>query len=274
MTLNELARKRIVILDGALGTMVQSYALSEDDFRGERFRESTVELKGNNDLLNITRPDVVSDIHRRYLEAGADIIETNTFSSQRISQADYKLEDHCYEMAFEGARLARRAVEAHGHGFVAGSIGPTNKTCSMSPDVENPAFRDISYDELRAAYAEQVEALVDGGVDALLIETIFDTLNAKAAIDASLSVMEQKGRQLPIMLSITISDKAGRTLSGQTPEAFLASVSSYPIFSVGLNCSLGAADMMPFLRTLAAKAPCLRRRGTREHHRRLLRHYR
>ena len=257
MTLNELARKRIVILDGALGTMVQSYALSEDDFRGERFRESTVELKGNNDLLNITRPDVVSDIHRRYLEAGADIIETNTFSSQRISQADYKLEDHCYEMAFEGARLARRAVEAHGHGFVAGSIGPTNKTCSMSPDVENPAFRDISYDELRAAYAEQVEALVDGGVDALLIETIFDTLNAKAAIDASLSVMEQKGRQLPIMLSITISDKAGRTLSGQTPEAFLASVSSYPIFSVGLNCSLGAADMMPFLRTLAAKAPCL-----------------
>ena len=257
MTLNELARIRIVILDGALGTMVQSYALSEDDFRGERFRESTVELKGNNDLLNITRPDVVSDIHRRYLEAGADIIETNTFSSQRISQADYKLEDHCYEMAFEGARLARCAVEAHGHGFVAGSIGPTNKTCSMSPDVENPAFRDISYDELRAAYAEQVEALVDGGVDALLIETIFDTLNAKAAIDASLSVMEQKGRQLPIMLSITISDKAGRTLSGQTPEAFLASVSSYPIFSVGLNCSLGAADMMPFLRTLAAKAPCL-----------------
>ena len=257
--LNDIIRERILVLDGAMGTKIQTYGLTEEDFRGYRFLDIPGQMKGNNDILSITRPDVIADIHRRYLKAGADIIATNTFSSQRISQADYHLEDTAREMALAGARLARNVADEFSTPdkprFVAGSIGPTNKTCSMSPDVSNPAARELSYDELLCAYKEQMEALIEGGVDALLIETIFDTLNAKVAIDAAMQVMEQQGTELPIMLSVTVSDLAGRTLSGQTLEAFLASVQSYPIFSVGLNCSFGATQMKPFLRELAHVAP-------------------
>ena len=242
-----------------MGTMIQSYGLTEDDFRGQRFADSNVEMKGNNDMLNITRPDVILDIHRRYLRAGADIISTNTFSSQRISEADYQLEDVSREMAYEGARLARQAADEFSTParprFVAGSVGPTNKTCSMSPDVSNPALRELTYDQLFAAYSEQIEALVDGGVDVLLIETIFDTLNAKVAVDAATDVIRRLDRDVPIMMSVTVSDLAGRTLSGQTLDAFLASISTYNIFSVGLNCSFGARQMKPFLAHLARKAP-------------------
>ena len=249
-----------MILDGAMGTMVQSYQLSESDFRGLRFKqEDGRQMKGNNDLLCLTRPDVVLDIHRRYLVAGADIIETNTFSAQSISQADYGLQDICYELSYEGARLARQAADEFNTEekprFVAGAVGPTNKTCSMSPDVSDPAARDLTYDALFAAYEEQIRGLLDGGVDALLIETIFDTLNAKVAIDVAVSLMEQCGLDLPIMLSVTVSDLAGRTLSGQTLEAFLGSISSYPVFSVGLNCSFGARQMKPYLKELGKKAP-------------------
>ena len=258
--LRELVKERILILDGAMGTMVQSYQLSESDFRGLRFKqEDGRQMKGNNDLLCLTRPDVVLDIHRRYLAAGADIIETNTFSAQSISQADYGLQDICYELSYEGARLARQAADEftteEKPRFVAGAVGPTNKTCSMSPDVSDPAARDLTYDPLFAAYKEQIRGLLDGGVDALLIETIFDTLNAKVAIDVAVSLMEQRGLDLPIMLSVTVSDLAGRTLSGQTLEAFLGSISSYPVFSVGLNCSFGARQMKPYLKELGKKAP-------------------
>ena len=257
--LRDLIREKILILDGAMGTMIQSYHLTEEDFRGTRFQQvEGRQLKGNNDLLSLTRPDVILDIHRRYLVAGADIIETNTFSSQRISQADYGLEDISYELAYEGARLARQAVDELADGtcrFVAGAIGPTNKTCSMSPDVSNPAARDLTYDELYFAYEEQIKGLLDGGVDALLIETIFDTLNAKVAIDVAINAMEARNLELPIMLSVTVSDLAGRTLSGQTLEAFLGSICSYPIFSVGLNCSFGASQMKPYLKELGKKAP-------------------
>ncbi len=257
--LNDIIKKRILILDGAMGTKIQTYGLTEQDFRGDRFSDVTGQLKGNNDILSLTRPDVIADIHRKYLEAGADIISTNTFSSQRISQADYHLETVAKEMAIESARLARQVADefstAEKPRFVAGSIGPTNKTCSMSPDVSNPAARDLTYDELLAAYEEQIHGLIEGGADLLLIETIFDTLNAKVAIDAAMRVMEWRNCDLPIMLSVTISDLAGRTLSGQTLDAFLASISTYPIFSVGLNCSFGATQMKPYLRELARKAP-------------------
>ena len=270
--IQDIVKERILILDGAMGTLIQAYNLTEEDFRGTNLQASSInlessisdkniQLKGNNDVLCLTRPDVVSDIHRRYLEAGADIITTNTFSSQRISQADYHLEGFAYQMALEGARIAKHAASKYSTPdkprFVAGSIGPTNRTCSMSPDVSDPARRDLTYDQLFTAYCEQVEALLEGGVDALLIETIFDSLNAKCAIDASLAVMQRRGegREVPIMLSVTISDKAGRTLSGQTLEAFLATVSSYPIFSIGLNCSFGAKQMRPFLKELASRAP-------------------
>ncbi len=257
--LEDLTKQRILVLDGAMGTMIQKYNLSESDFRGERFKNIVGQMKGNNDMLCLTRPDVIADIHRKYLAVGADIISTNTFSSQRISQADYQLQDAAREMAYEGARIARQCADEFSSSekprFVAGSIGPTNKTCSMSPDVSNPAARDMTYDELFEAYSEQTDGLIAGGVDALLIETIFDTLNAKVAIDAAMTVMKQRGTLLPIMLSATVSDLAGRTLSGQTLEAFLASISSYPIFSVGLNCSFGATQMLPFLRQLARRAP-------------------
>lgn len=242
-TLNDLAKQRILILDGAMGTMIGK----------------VLGKTGNSDELNLSRPDIITDIHRKYLIAGADIITTNTFSSQRISQADYHLEDKAREMALQGARLARQCADEFSSSdkprFVAGSIGPTNKTCSMSPDVSNPALRELTYDELFDAYLEQVDGLLEGGVDALLIETIFDSLNAKVAIDASITAMQQRRREVPIMLSATVSDLAGRTLSGQTLDAFLASISGYPIFSVGLNCSFGARQMLPFLRQLARRAP-------------------
>ena len=242
-----------------MGTKIQTYGLTEEDFRGDRFAHFTGQMKGNNDVLSLTRPDVIADIHRLYLEAGADIIATNTFSSQRISQADYHLENEAYEIAFEGARIARQVADQFSTEekprFVAGSMGPTNKTCSMSPDVSDPAKRELTYDELLAAYEEQADALIAGGVDALLIETIFDTLNAKVAIDAATRVMTRRGVELPIMISVTVSDLAGRTLSGQTLDAFLASISTYKIFSVGLNCSFGATQMKPFLRELAKRAP-------------------
>ena len=257
--LNDIIKDRILILDGAMGTKIQTYGLTEADFRGDRFAHIKGQLKGNNDILSLTRPDVIEDIHRQYLEAGADIIATNTFSSQRISQADYQLEDAAREMALEGARIARRVADRYSTEekprFVAGSMGPTNKTCSMSPDVTNPAARDLTYDQLLEAYEEQADGLIEGGVDALLIETIFDTLNAKVAIDAVDRVMARRGVRLPVMLSVTVSDLAGRTLSGQTLDAFLASISTYDIFSLGLNCSFGATQMKPFLKELARKAP-------------------
>lgn len=257
--LNDIIKDRILVLDGAMGTKIQTYDLTEADFRGDRFTHVAGQLKGNNDILSLTRPDVIEDIHRLYLEAGADIIATNTFSSQRISQADYQLEDAARDMALAGARIARKVADRYSTAdkprFVVGSMGPTNKTCSMSPDVTNPAVRDLTYDQLREAYEEQADGLMEGGVDALLIETIFDTLNAKAAIDAVTWVMERRGVKLPIMLSVTVSDLAGRTLSGQTLDAFLASISTYDIFSLGLNCSFGATQMKPFLRELARKAP-------------------
>ena len=258
-TLREVIKDRIIILDGAMGTMIQQYGLEEDDFRGYRYRNAEGMMKGNNDMLNLTRPDVIEDIHTKYLMAGADIITTNTFSSQRVSQADYGLETSAREMALEGARIARKAADRYSTEekprFVAGSVGPTNKTCSMSPDVSNPAARELDYATLYEDYLEQIEALEEGGADAVLIETVFDTLNAKAAIDATMEVGRRTGRDLPIMLSITVSDLAGRTLSGQTLDAVLASVSSYPIFSIGLNCSFGADQMKPFIKELAHHAP-------------------
>ena len=260
-TLKQLIDERVLILDGAMGTMIQRYNLSEQDFRGERFAEMPGQMKGNNDLLCLTRPDVIKDIHHKYLEAGADIIETNTFNAQRVSMADYHMQDLCREINLAAAGLAREMADEytaktpHKPRFVAGSVGPTNKTCSMSPDVNNPALRALTYDELAAAYQEQMEALLEGGVDALLIETIFDSLNAKAAIYAAETAMKKVGREVPLMLSVTVSDIAGRTLSGQTLDAFLASVQHAPIFSIGLNCSFGAKQLKPFLEGLAARAP-------------------
>lgn len=260
-TLRQLINERVLILDGAMGTMIQKYNLSEQDFRGERFAGVPGQMKGNNDLLCLTRPDVITDIHRKYLEAGADIIETNTFNAQRISMADYHMEDMCREINLEAARLARRIADEYTAGtldsprFVAGSVGPTNKTCSMSPDVNDPARRALTYNELAIAYQEQMEALLEGGVDAILIETIFDTLNAKAAVFAAETAMRKQGREVPLMLSVTVSDVAGRTLSGQTLDAFLASVQHAPVFSIGLNCSFGARQLKPFLERLAARAP-------------------
>lgn len=257
--LEKEARERILILDGAMGTMIQGYNLTEEDFRGTRFVSLPGVMKGNNDMLCLTRPDVVTDIHRRYLQAGADIIETNTFSAQRISQGDYHLQNYAREMAYEGARLARKAADEFSTSdkprFVAGSIGPTNKTCSMSPDVSNPAMRELSYGQLFNAYAEQIDGLIDGGADILLIETIFDTLNSKCAIDACRSTMAKKGVDLPIMISVTITDLSGRTLSGQTLEAFLTSIEPYRVFSVGLNCSFGAKQMKPYVEELARMSP-------------------
>jgi len=259
MKLRDNIKDRILILDGAMGTMIQGYHLTEQDFRGNLELLQMLNYQGNNDMLNLSRPDIIEDIHRSYLEVGADIISTNTFSAQRISQADYHMESFSRDIAYAGAKLARKCADEYSTAdkprYVAGSIGPTNKTCSMSPDVSDPAKRDLTYDALFDAYSEQVAAMIEGGIDAVLIETIFDTLNAKVAIDASLSEMKKAAIDLPIMLSVTITDLSGRTLSGQTLDAFLASVSSYPIFSVGLNCSFGAEQMRPYLKELAAKAP-------------------
>ena len=260
-SIETLVRERILVLDGAMGTMIQQYNLTEEDFRGERFVQIPGQLKGNNDILCLIRPDVIQDIHRKYLVAGADIIETNTFSSTSVSMADYHVQEYVREINLAAVRLAREvadeftALTPDKPRFVAGSIGPTNKTCSMSPDVNNPAFRALTYDELAAAYREQMEAMLEAGVDALLIETIFDTLNAKAAIYAAEQAMEAIGVRVPLMLSVTVSDIGGRTLSGQTLEAFLASVQHADIFSVGLNCSFGARQLKPFLEQLAARAP-------------------
>lgn len=255
-----ILQQRILILDGAMGTTIQQYGLGEKEFKGERFAKVEKQLKGNNDVLNITQPQIIAEIHRRYLEAGADIITTNTFCSQVISQAEYGLEAESSEMALKGARIAREMADRYYSPekprWVAGSVGPTNKTCSLSPDVNNPAARDICYDDLYTAYRKQIDAMVEGGIDLLLIETIFDTLNAKAAVAAAVEVMEVKQVQLPIVLSITVSDGNGRMLGGQTIEAFLATISTLPIFAVGMNCSLGAKQMKPLLRILSEKASC------------------
>ncbi|MFO7259252.1 MAG: homocysteine S-methyltransferase family protein [Bacteroidota bacterium] len=254
-------RERILVLDGAMGTMIQRYALEEADFRGERFKDHPHALKGNNDLLSITRPDVIATIHREYLEAGADIIETNTFSSNSIAQADYGLQSICYEMNVESARLARKvadeftAKDPTKPRFVAGAMGPTNKVASMSPDVNNPGYRAVTFDELTDAFMEQARGLLDGGVDVLLIETITDTLNAKAALFAIQTLFEERGKETPIMVSGTITDASGRTLSGQTTEAFLVSLSHVPLLSIGLNCALGASALRPYLQILNEQAP-------------------
>ncbi|GGG95767.1 hypothetical protein GCM10011416_11770 [Polaribacter pacificus] len=252
-------QKRILVLDGAMGTMLQAYKFSEADFRGERFKDYPTPLQGNNDLLSITQPKAIKEIHAKYFEAGADIVETNTFSGTSIAMADYQLESLVYELNFESAKIAKEVAEEftkkepHKPRFVAGSIGPTNRTASMSPDVNDPGYRAVTFDELRIAYKEQVEALLDGGVDLLLVETVFDTLNAKAALFAIEQVKEERGISIPIMLSGTITDASGRTLSGQTAEAFLISVSHIPLFSVGFNCALGANLLQPHLEAIAQK---------------------
>ena len=262
MKIEDILKERILILDGAMGTMIQRHTLEEADFRGEKFKNHAYPLKGNNDLLSITRPDIIKDIHRQYLEAGADIIETNTFSGTTIAQADYHLEDYVYEINYQSAKIAREVAdeftkrEPHKPRFVAGAMGPTNKTASLSPEVNNPGFRAVTFDQLVVAFKEQAGALMDGGVDLLLLETIIDTLNAKAALFAIQELFEEKGRQIPVMVSGTITDASGRTLSGQTTEAFLISVSHVPLLSIGLNCALGASALRPYLQVLNEKAPC------------------
>ncbi len=257
MTIYQALEKRILVLDGAMGTMIQRYSLEEADFRGDRFTNHSQPLKGNNDLLSITRPDVIKAIHREYLEAGADIIETNTFSGTWIAQADYKLVSAVYDINFQSAKIAKEVAQEYTAKnpdkprFVAGAMGPTNRTASLSPDVNNPGYRAITFDQLVDAYSEQVKALVEGGCDLLLVETIFDTLNAKAALFAIDQYYDQTGINLPIMVSGTITDASGRTLSGQTVEAFLHSVSHLPLLSIGLNCALGAPQMRPHIQTLS-----------------------
>jgi 5-methyltetrahydrofolate--homocysteine methyltransferase len=244
-----------------MGSLIQDYRLDEAGYRGARFAAWHQPVKGNNDLLNLTRPDIIEDIHRQYLAAGADIIETNTFNAQVISMADYGMESLAREINLEGARIAKRAAEAFSTPdkprFVAGAMGPTNRTLSLSPDVNRPAYRSITFDELAGAYQTQAEALMEGGVDVLLIETVFDTLNAKAALFAVQEAFAQRGQEIPIMVSGTITDASGRTLSGQTTEAFLISLSHMPLLSIGLNCALGAKDLRPYLQTLSAEAPFL-----------------
>jgi 5-methyltetrahydrofolate--homocysteine methyltransferase len=258
--LERASAERILIIDGAMGTMIQRHKLGEKDFRGERFARHNRDVKGNNDLLVLTRPALIAEIHDGYLAAGADIIETNTFNAQRISLADYGMESLAYEINVAAARLARKAADAWSKRtpqrprFVAGAVGPTNRTASISPDVANPGYRNISFDDLREAYGEQVRGLIEGGVDIILIETIFDTLNAKAAGLATLEAFDEAGVSLPIIVSGTITDRSGRTLSGQTPEAFWYSVRHLKPFAVGLNCALGAEAMRPYLAELAAVA--------------------
>jgi len=249
--------ERILVLDGAMGTMLQRYNFSEEDFRGERFKDFPHPLKGNNDLLSLTQPQAIKDVHRQYFEAGADIVETNTFSGTTIGMADYHLEDLVYELNYESAKLAKEVADEFTTKnpdkprFVAGSIGPTNRTASMSPDVNDPGYRAVTFDDLRIAYKQQVNALIDGGSDILLVETIFDTLNAKAALFAIEEVKEERNLNIPIMVSGTITDASGRTLSGQTVEAFLISISHIPLLSVGFNCALGADQLKPYLQRLS-----------------------
>jgi len=252
-------QKRILVLDGAMGTMLQAYKFTEEDFRGERFKDFPISVQGNNDLLSITQPGAIAEIHRKYFEAGADIVETNTFSSTTIAMADYQMEHLVYELNYQSAKIAKEVAakftenEPQKPRFVAGSIGPTNRTASMSPDVNDPGYRAVTFDELRIAYKLQTEALLDGGVDILLVETVFDTLNAKACLFAIEEVKEERNINVPIMLSGTITDASGRTLSGQTAEAFLISVSHIPLLSIGFNCALGAHLLQPHLEVIARK---------------------
>jgi len=258
--LKELLRKRILVLDGAMGTMIQRHVLTEKDFRGARFKDHPANLQGNNDLLSLTRSDVIREIHAKYFAAGADIAETNTFSSTSIAQADYALEDVVYDLNYQSAKIAREVADdftAREPGkprFVAGAMGPTNKTASISPKVNDPGFRAISFDELKEAYKVQARGLLEGGVDAFLVETVFDTLNAKAALYAIQELLNEKVRQVPVMVSGTITDASGRTLSGQTTEAFLISLSHFPLLTIGLNCALGAKQLRPYLQVLAREA--------------------
>lgn len=261
MKINDILRERILVIDGAMGTMIQRHKLTEEDFRGERFKDHGYPLRGNNDLLSITRPDIIREIHELYFEAGADIVETNTFSGTTIAQADYHLEDAVYDINFESAKIAREVAdefttrEPHKPRYVAGAMGPTNKTASLSPDVNSPGYRAITFDQLKVAFKQQAQALVDGGVDLLLLETIIDTLNAKAALFAIQELFDESGKEIPVMVSGTITDASGRTLSGQTTEAFLVSVSHVPLLSIGLNCALGASLLRPYLRVLSENAP-------------------
>ncbi|KJD32535.1 5-methyltetrahydrofolate--homocysteine methyltransferase [Tamlana nanhaiensis] len=257
--IREALKERILVLDGAMGTMLQRYKFTEEDFRGERFKDFPIPLQGNNDLLSITQPKAIKEVHAKYFEAGADIVETNTFSGTTIAMADYQMEDLVYELNYESAKIAKEVAdeftkkEPNKPRFVAGSIGPTNRTASMSPDVNDPGYRAVTFDELRIAYKQQVEALMDGGADILLVETVFDTLNAKAALFAIEEVKDERNLDIPIMLSGTITDASGRTLSGQTAEAFLISVSHIPLLSVGFNCALGANLLQPHLEAIANK---------------------
>jgi len=258
--LEEILAKRILVLDGAMGTMLQEYKFTEEDFRGERFANWPVSLKGNNDLLSLTQPKAIADIHRKYFRAGADIVETNTFSGTTIAMADYRMEELVYELNYESAKIAKKVAEEltsenpNKPRFVAGAMGPTNKTASMSPDVNDPGYRAISFEQLREAYRAQAKALIDGGVDILLVETVFDTLNAKAALFAIDELKEELKLDIPVMISGTITDASGRTLSGQTAEAFMISVSHIPLLSIGFNCALGAKQLTPYLETLAQKS--------------------
>jgi 5-methyltetrahydrofolate--homocysteine methyltransferase len=258
--IEDLLKQRILVLDGAMGTMLQRYRFTEEDFRGDRFRDWPKPLQGNNDLLSLTQPWAIAEVHRKYLEAGADILETNTFSATSVAMADYGMETLVREMNRESARIAREAADEFTRAnpakprFVAGSMGPTNKTASMSPDVNNPGFRAITFQALKEAYREQAEGLLEGGVDLLLVETVFDTLNAKAALFAIEEAQEHLGTKVPVMISGTITDASGRTLSGQTAEAFLISVSHAPLLSVGLNCALGASQLTPYLQVLSDRA--------------------
>ncbi len=258
--IEKILEERILVLDGAMGTMLQRHKFTEEDFRGERFKDWPIPIQGNNDVLSITQPEAIKEVHRLYFEAGADIVETNTFSGTTIAMADYQMEDLVYELNYQSAKIAKEVAidftskEPDKPRFVAGSIGPTNRTASMSPDVNDPGYRAVTFDELRIAYKQQVEALIDGGADILLVETIFDTLNAKAALFAIEEVKDERNLETPVMVSGTITDASGRTLSGQTAEAFLISVSHIPMLSVGFNCALGANQLTPHLEVLAKKA--------------------
>lgn len=260
-SIQEILKERILVIDGAMGTMIQRHTLEEEDFRGERFKNHAHPLKGNNDILSLTRPDIIKDIHRQYLAAGADILETNTFSATTIAQADYKLEDAVYDINYWSAKIAKEVAEDFTQRdpdkprYVAGAMGPTNKTASLSPDVNSPGYRAITFDELALAFKQQAKALMDGGVDMLLLETIIDTLNVKAALFAIQELFEEEGRTIPVMVSGTITDASGRTLSGQTTDAFLISVSHVPLLSIGLNCALGASALRPYLQVLNENAP-------------------
>lgn len=261
MEIKNILKERILVIDGAMGTMIQRHKLTEEDFRGERFRNHGHTLKGNNDILSITRPDIIREIHRQYFEAGADIVETNTFSATTIAQADYHLEEAVFDINFQSAKIAKEVADEFTRRqpekprFVAGAMGPTNKTASLSPDVNSPGYRAITFDQLKTAFKQQAQALVEGGVDLLLLETVIDTLNVKAALFAIQELFEETGKELPVMVSGTITDASGRTLSGQTTEAFLVSVSHVPLLSIGLNCALGASLLRPYLKVLSDNAP-------------------